>query len=80
MWLQPSVHAGTIRLATVWLQPSVHAGTTRLATVWLQPSVHAGTIRLAVVWLKSHNSQTYGTGIYQLRCTAYKVASDDGLI
>ena len=25
-------------------------------------------------------SQTYGTGIYQMRCTAYKVAPDDGLI
>ena len=23
---------------------------------------------------------TYGTGIYQMRCTAYKVAPDDGLI
>ena len=28
-----------------------------------------------------HNSQTYGTGIYRhMRCTAYKVAPDDGLI
>ena len=27
-----------------------------------------------------HNSQTYGIGIYQMRCTAYKVAPDDGLI
>ena len=34
----------------------------------------------AVVWLQSHNSQTYGTGINQMRCTAYKVAPDDGLI
>ena len=31
-------------------------------------------IRLAVVW------QTYGTGLYQMRCTAYKVAPEDGLI
>ena len=23
---------------------------------------------------------TYGTGIYQMRCTAHKVAPDDGLI
>ena len=37
-------------------------------------------IRLAVVWLWPHNSQTYGTGMYQMQCTAYKVASDDGLI
>ena len=27
----------------------------------------------------AHNSQTYGIGIYQMRCTAYKVAPDDGL-
>ena len=33
-----------------------------------------------VVWLYPHNSQTYGIGIYQMRCTAYKVAPDDGLI
>ena len=26
------------------------------------------------------NQHTYGTGIYQMRCTAYKVAPDDGLI
>jgi hypothetical protein len=25
-------------------------------------------------------SQTYGTDIYQMRCTAYKVASEDVLI
>ena len=25
-------------------------------------------------------SHTYGTGIYQMRCTAYKVAPEDGLI
>ena len=25
-------------------------------------------------------AQRYGTGIYQMRCTAYKVAPDDGLI
>ena len=36
------------------------------------------SIRLAIVW--PHNSQTYGTGMYQMRCTAYKVAPDDGLI
>ena len=36
-------------------------------------------IRLAVVWLQPDNSQTYGTSIYQMRCTAYKVAPDDGL-
>ena len=30
--------------------------------------VYAGTIRLAVVWL-----------MYQMRCTAYKVAPEDGL-
>ena len=28
------------------------------------------------VWLFG---QTYGTGVYQMRCTAYKVAPDDGL-
>ena len=33
--------------------------------------VYASTIRLAVVWLR----QTYGTGIYQIRCTAYKSCS-----
>ena len=38
-------------------------------------------IRLAVVWLLyKHNSQTYDTGIYQMRCTAYKVAPDGRLI
>ena len=39
-------------------------------------------IRLAVVWLCGypHNSQTYGTGIYQTRCTAYEVAPEDGVI
>ena len=42
--------------------------------------VYAGTIRLAVVWLKPLNSQTYGTGTYQMRRTAYKVAPDDVLI
>ena len=26
------------------------------------------------------SSHTYGTGIYQMRCTAYEVAPDDGLI
>ena len=32
------------------------------------------------VWLLcGYNNQTYGTGIYQMRCTAYKVAPDDGL-
>ena len=41
---------------------------------------HLVYIRLAVVWLLPHNSQTYGNGIYQMRCTAYKVAPDDGLI
>ena len=34
----------------------------------------------AVVWLYPHNSQTHGTGIYQMRCTAYNVAPEDGLI
>ena len=31
-------------------------------------------VRVAVVWIKPHNSHTYGPGIYQMRCTAYKVA------
>ena len=31
------------------------------------------------VWLLCGYSQTYGTGIYQMRCTAYKVAPEDGL-
>ena len=34
----------------------------------------------SVMWLQPHNSQTYGTGIYQMRCTSYKIAPDDGLI
>ena len=37
--------------------------------------VYAGTIRLAVVWLTSRR-----IGIYQIQCTAYKVAPEDGLI
>ena len=32
------------------------------------------------VWLLCGYSHTYGTGIYQMRCTAYKVDPDDGLI
>ena len=27
-----------------------------------------------------YNHTTYGTGIYQMRCTAYKVAPEDGVI
>ena len=47
--------------------------------------VYAGTTRLAFVWLQPHSSQTYRhisayTGIYQMRCTTYKVAPDDELI
>ena len=30
------------------------------------------SLRLAVVLLQPHNSQTYGTGKYQIRHTAYK--------
>ena len=36
--------------------------------------VYADTIRVAVVWLSAY------TGKYQMRCTAYKFAPDDGLI
>ena len=47
-------------------------------------SVYAGICRYHTFgcWCGySHtNSQTYGTGIYKMRCTAYKVAPDDGLI
>ena len=39
------------------------------------------SIRLAVVWLQPHNSQMYGTGVYwYMRCTACKIAPEDGLI
>ena len=41
--------------------------------------VYAGTTRLAVVWLQQPDVSAY-TGIHQMRCTAYKVAPDDGLI
>ena len=34
----------------------------------------------ATLILPYYLSQTYVTGIYQMRCTAYKVAPDDGLI
>ena len=37
--------------------------------IWYMP------VRLAVVWLEPHNSQTYGTGIYQMRYTAPKRCS-----
>ena len=30
--------------------------------------------------IRRYNSLTYGIGIYQMRCTAYKVTPDDGLI
>jgi hypothetical protein len=36
--------------------------------------VYAGTIRVAVVWLQPR------IGMYQMRCTVYKVVPDDGLI
>ena len=46
-----------------------------VTTFWscISQLVQAGTIQ-------PHNSHTYGTAIYQMRCTAYKVAPDDGLI
>ena len=37
--------------------------------------VYAGICRY--VWLLCGYSQTYGIGIYQMRCTAYNVAPDD---
>ena len=45
-------------------------------------SVYAGTIRLAVVFaIVTQQPQVPAyTNIYQMRCTAYKVAPDDGLI
>ena len=32
------------------------------------------------VWLLCDYSHTYGIGICQMRCTAYKIAPEDGLI
>ena len=40
--------------------------------------VYAGTIRVAIATQQAYVSAY--TGIYQVRCTAYKVAPDDGLI
>jgi hypothetical protein len=42
--------------------------------------VYADTIRVTVVCLQPHNIHTYVTVIYQMRCTPYKVAPEDGLI
>ena len=39
--------------------------------------VYAGTILVAIATIQPHVSAY--TGIYQIRCTAYKVAPDDGL-
>ena len=40
--------------------------------------VYAGTIRVAIATQQPHVLEYIG--IYQMRCTAYKVAPDDGLI
>ena len=40
--------------------------------------VYVGICRY--VWLLCGYSQSYGTGICQMRCTAYKVVPEDGLI
>ena len=33
-----------------------------------------------IIYVGRESANFYGTGIYQMRCTAYKVAPEDGLI
>ena len=55
----------------------------RTVLVHLQEQLYKLYIAFGIcryVWLLCGCSQTYATRIYQMRCTVYKVAPDDGLI